>query len=272
MQGVSASCHGLRGRDPDPGPQHDAAQQQQHPSPVTPSPFPPINRPSIALDLYNRFVNTQSNIDMETDETEDDATMTVITPDEQSSIPTQPFFPDELLSNDIVDLKVRKRGNLSPIADISKQSKKISTRSNSDVRPVSSVVRPASVPELPLRKPAPNAILMFRYHSRDRPPFVVQVQSLQESDSTNLHPLHISRILSQIYPKDMLEIKKIGRNRILAQMCTYEAANKLLEDKSLAARNLKAFVPTHKILRVGVIRDVPQDFHRVAQRVNFLPS
>jgi len=43
-------------------------------------------------------------------------------------------------------------------------------------------------------------------------------------------------------------------------MCTYEIANRLVEDKSLAARNLKAFVPLYRILRAGIIRDVPQDF------------
>jgi len=41
-------------------------------------------------------------------------------------------------------------------------------------------------------------------------------------------------------------------------MYTYEAINRLLEDKSLVA--LKAFVPTHRILCAGVIRDVSQDF------------
>jgi len=88
----------------------------------------------------------------------------------------------------------------------------------------------------------------------------VQVQPIHDSDSINLHPLHISRILSQIYPRGVLEIKKTERNRILAQMSTYEVANRLMEDKSLAARNLKAFVPLHRILRAGIIRNVSQDF------------
>jgi len=43
-------------------------------------------------------------------------------------------------------------------------------------------------------------------------------------------------------------------------MCTYEAANRLIEDGSLIGRNLKAFAPIHRILRTGIIRDVPQDF------------
>jgi len=94
---------------------------------------------------------------METDETEDDATMTIIASDEQSSIPTQSFSPDGLFNDDINDSKVRKRSNLSPIADISKQSKKVSTRSNSDVRPVFQLLsRPF------LRTIRPNAPFLTR--------------------------------------------------------------------------------------------------------------
>jgi len=83
---------------------------------------------------------------------------------------------------------------------------------------------------------------------------------MQDLDSISLHPLHISRTLSQIYPRGVLEIRKIGRNKIVAEMCTYKAANRLVENKSLIDRNLKAFIPLHRILRTGVIRDVPQDF------------
>jgi len=83
---------------------------------------------------------------------------------------------------------------------------------------------------------------------------------MQDSDSSSLHPLHISRTLSQIYSRGVLEIKKIGRNMIVTEMCTYEAANRLVENKSLADRKIKAFIPLHRILRTGIIRDVPQDF------------
>jgi len=83
---------------------------------------------------------------------------------------------------------------------------------------------------------------------------------MHDSNSSSLHPLHISRTLSQIYPRGVLEIRKIGRNKVVAEICTYEAANRLVENKSLADRNLKAFIPLHRILRTGIIRDVPQDF------------
>jgi len=154
--------------------------------------------------------------------------------------------------------KVRKRINESQTAD-SVGNKKVSSRisiNNEPALPTDRTVEASSQSE----DNVPNFASVFRYSSRDKPPFIVQVQPIQESDLINLHSLHISRILSQIFPRGILEIKKTGRNRILAQMCTYEAANRLIEDKSLANRNLKAFVPLHRILRAGIIRDVPQDF------------
>jgi len=185
-----------------------------------------------------------------------DVTMTDITSDDHSFVP---FSTSNGLPNDDSNgFKVRKRNNESPTAD-SLVNKKGSARNNSNERSASPIDHPIeSSPQNDSN--VPNFVSAFRYSNKDKPPFIVQVQPIQESDSTNLHPLHISRILSQIYPKGVLEIKKTDRNRILTQMCTYEAANRLVEDKFLATRNLKAFVPLHRILRTGIIRDVPQDF------------
>jgi len=88
-------------------------------------------------------------------------------------------------------------------------------------------------------------------------PFVVQVQSTQESGLS--HPLHVSHVISQIFPQDILEIKKVGRSKVLVQTNTYEPANRLVSNNSLTSHNLRAFILTYKILRAGIIRDVPQD-------------
>jgi len=54
-------------------------------------------------------------------------------------------------------------------------------------------------------------------------------------------------------------IRKTGRNRIIAEMRTYEA-NKLVASNSLSLHNLKAYIPTHRSLRTGIIRDISQNF------------
>jgi len=69
------------------------------------------------------------------------------------------------------------------------------------------------------------------------------------------HSLHISKIFSQ----EILEIKKIEWGKVLAYMNTYES-NRLISNNSLARHNLKAFISSHRILRTGIVRDVPQDF------------
>jgi len=260
MQEAFASRQGQRDLDPDPDPDPDPNIFHQSPmgyySP--PPPLPSISRPSIALELYDRFVQKKANAS--DNEIEDDVTMMDVTPDDPFFAPIQSSVRKTSPNDDIGGYKVRKRNNKSPTANISnnkKTSNQISVSNEGE--PALLVDRPVDVP-IQSDNTVPSLASTFRYCRRDKPPFIVQVQPIQESDLTNLHPLHISRILSQIFPRGILEIRKNGRNKILAQMCTYEAANKLIEDKSLASRNLKALVPLHRILRTDIIRDVPQDF------------
>jgi len=116
---------------------------------------------------------------METDETEDDATMTVITPDSQSFVPTQPLPPDGLPDDDISDPKVRKSCNSPLIADTFVRTKKISTRGNPKCLFSRLLYRHKSLLKARESSPppssAPKAVLAFRYHSRDKPSFIVQV-------------------------------------------------------------------------------------------------
>jgi len=105
--------------------------------------------------------------------------------------------------------------------------------------------------------PMDSAARIHRYNIKDQPLFLVHVQSTQDSGSS--YPLHISRVLSQIFPRDILEIKKVGRNKVQVQTNTYEAANRLVSNGSLSAHNLSAFIPSYKVLRTGIVRDVPQD-------------
>jgi len=200
---------------------------------------------SIALKLFGQFTQVNS------DETTDDVTMTEIASDircPHSFVSTQSSSPNLIPKDENGDKIARKRSNKSPTAD-NLVNKKISARSNPDGRYVSPADHPLES-SFPSGSSVPNFASMFRYCSRDKLPFIVQVQLVQESDSTTLHPLHISRILSQIYPRDVLEIKKVDRNKILAEMCTYEAANRLVENKILLTRNL-SFVPLYRILRTS---------------------
>jgi len=84
--------------------------------------------------------------------------------------------------------------------------------------------------------------------------------------SSSLHPLHMSRVISQIFPRDIVEIRKTGRSRIIVEMHNDDATNKLVSRDQMSVYKLRAFIPTHRVLRTGIVRDVPQDFSLEALR------
>jgi len=138
-------------------------------------------------------------------------------------------------------------------------AKRISVRKSSDAIASSHDATPATVSPTASSSMYSTA-LTFKYNSSDRPPFILQVQPVEDSEIASLHPLHMSRILSQISPRDIVEIRKTGRSRIIAEMRNQEAANRLISNEQLTQHKLKAFIPTYRVLRTGIVRDVSQDF------------
>jgi len=131
--------------------------------------------------------------------------------------------------------------------------------------------------DVPLASPASTALpnvsaytVSYRYHNKDKPSFIIKVQSTL--DSSPPHLLHISRTLSQISPRKILEVKKIGRGKVLVQLSTYEAANRLVFNSLFSSYNLKAFIPSHHVLRLGIVRNVPGPLTRIVQRINFFAN
>jgi len=229
-------------------------------------------RPSFSLQLYDRFV--QDNSDMAS-APHNLMVMDIDIPDSTPGVP--PSADDAILAS--VPLSSRPSINAPrDVKDASKTKNPGKREPIDDPRLINHAKKPASADLTPSDRPSfpgqrstqpsssssslppapPPSAIVHRYNSKDLPPFVVQVQSTQESGLS--HPLHISRIVSQIFPREILETKKIGRNKILVQTNTYEAANRLASNSSLASHNLSAFIPSYKVLRAGIVRDVPQDF------------
>lgn len=50
-----------------------------------------------------------------------------------------------------------------------------------------------------------------------------------------------------------------------------DAANRLVSDLLLATQNLKAYNPSYKTMRTGIIRDVPQDI-KIEELMNDIVS
>jgi len=68
-----------------------------------------------------------------------------------------------------------------------------------------------------------------------------------------MHPLLISRLLSQIAYIDIKEIKKI-----LAEMNSAKSAISLTNNVKLAQEGLKVFIPAYRIIKSDIVKDIPQ--------------
>jgi len=98
------------------------------------------------------------------------------------------------------------------------------------------------------------------YSSTDCPPYIVHVYSTNEDPSSPMHPLLISRTLSRIAYIDIKEIKRIGRGKVLAEMNSAKSANNLVLNSNLDKENLRAFIPTYRTIRTGIVKDIPLHF------------
>lgn len=137
--------------------------------------------------------------------------------------------------------------------------------------PVSDPVA-TSTPVAPSPNPSPPApssstpftpVTRAQYESTDNAPYIVHVQRLTESpnDSTTLHPIIFGKFLKRnaIYNIVNGSVKRIGRNRVSIAFSNHIDANAFIKHDSLNSNNLKAFIPTYNVSRMGVIRGVPTD-------------
>ncbi|XP_019889478.1 uncharacterized protein LOC105286184 isoform X3 [Ooceraea biroi] len=98
----------------------------------------------------------------------------------------------------------------------------------------------------------------IRYSYSDKPPYSVFIQPTIDNKESFVHPRTISRVLSTITPIELIEVKKTGRGRVVADFRTFSAANSVINHPELTKLKLKAYIPEFKVLRSGIIKDVPQ--------------
>lgn len=102
----------------------------------------------------------------------------------------------------------------------------------------------------------------FKYSARDNAPFVVYIYAKNSNPAKPMHPLHISKLITNIIRDSnaIREIKKIGRGKISAEFnLSAAAANNITTSPVLESYNLEAFIPAYRTLKVGIIKDVPID-------------
>lgn len=104
----------------------------------------------------------------------------------------------------------------------------------------------------------PESALNNRYSSHCQGPFEIIV-SPTGVINTSLHPLTVGRLLSTTLKKDILEIKKLGFSKISVQFKSREAANHLINNPILNSNNLMAYIPSFRVSRQGIIRNILLD-------------
>lgn len=89
----------------------------------------------------------------------------------------------------------------------------------------------------------------------------VYIEKTNDQDMGRLHPMYVGHILHKtLNVKNIISIKSVGRNRIKVQLKSASDANNLVNNKSLDAENLRAFIPNHLLEKKGLIRGVDTRF------------
>ncbi|TGZ52455.1 hypothetical protein DBV15_11508 [Temnothorax longispinosus] len=92
------------------------------------------------------------------------------------------------------------------------------------------------------------------------PPSPPQATTVKECRHLGLGNAQRLRLISQFAYKDVIEVRKTGRGRVTVDFRSREAANNLADNPILKAANLKAYIPSFKVQRIGIIKDVPKKF------------
>ncbi|XP_070522275.1 uncharacterized protein [Cardiocondyla obscurior] len=69
----------------------------------------------------------------------------------------------------------------------------------------------------------------------------------------------ISRSITKITSVDFIECKKVGFGKVMIECRDFNSANKIIDNPDLLNHGLKAFIPSFKLVRSGIIRDIPQE-------------
>lgn len=117
----------------------------------------------------------------------------------------------------------------------------------------------ASSTTVPCEKNKEKGFPTLKYTINDKAPYTVYIYTKYSTHSSTeaAHPLYVSKLIANIAYNDIIEIKKIGKGKIMADLKSHQAANNLVSSELLASHNLQAFIPTYRTLRTGTVRDIP---------------
>ncbi|XP_026471399.1 uncharacterized protein LOC113375678 [Ctenocephalides felis] len=101
------------------------------------------------------------------------------------------------------------------------------------------------------------------YEPYDEGSYTVFAESTNESIG-RFHNLALGRLIfkqSLNIRKNIIDISKIGRNKIKLVFKDYFYANKLIKEKILEKFNIRTYIPRHKLYKTGIIFNVEPDMN-----------
>lgn len=104
--------------------------------------------------------------------------------------------------------------------------------------------------------------LTYEYEESDAGPYRVIVQMKELRDDTHINKLAIGKVLAKTneYRANVLNLKMMGRNKVLVLVKNAKTANNIQADKTLQAQNYRAYIPKHFLTVSGVVTGVPLEF------------
>lgn len=102
------------------------------------------------------------------------------------------------------------------------------------------------------------------YDKTDCAPYIIHVQkqTLSQNDGTTLHPITFGKFLKKNNIPNIINgsVKRIGRNKISLAFSNFADANSFINNGNLEAEQLKAYIPTFNVTRMGLVRGVPAEW------------
>lgn len=99
----------------------------------------------------------------------------------------------------------------------------------------------------------------LKYHHNDSPPYIVHFRHITDTSAERINSLNVSRVIHKVFKHEILEVKSHGRLVVAASFTKVDAANAIINHSVLKENNLTASIPAFRIMRTGLIKNVPDD-------------
>lgn len=99
------------------------------------------------------------------------------------------------------------------------------------------------------------------YRHNDQGPFIVFMETLTTNrDSKPINDIRMGKLMkAKKLMNDIIELRQTGRHRIKISFSNKHSANQLINDINLVTENLKAFIPSQFIQRIGIVKNIETD-------------